>query len=89
MFNIYEFCCFNFLRKAYTAQGRQNSEVNQYWGGGEGGWLKNKSELLSHFSSFFVCFAYIQMEIIGGGGAQAPAPPPVPPHPTALTACLI
>ena len=47
------------------------SEVNQYWGGGG---LKNKSELLLHFSSYFVCFAYT-MEIIGGG-AQAPSPLP-------------
>ena len=45
-------------------------------GGGGGGRLKNKSELLSHLSSSFVCFAYtVQMEIIeggGGGGAQTP-----------------
>jgi hypothetical protein len=51
------------------------SEVNQYWGGGG---LKNKSELLSHFSSSFVCF-FIQWKLLGGGGSS-----PLPPLPTAL-----
>jgi hypothetical protein len=36
--------------------------------GGGGGWgLKNKSELFSHFSSSFVCFAYTNGNYWGGG----------------------
>jgi hypothetical protein len=45
------------------------SEVNQYSGAGG---LKNKSELLSHFSSSFVCFAYTNGNYSGGGGFQRP-----------------
>jgi hypothetical protein len=33
--------------------------------------LKNKSELLSHFSCSFVCFAYTNGNYWGRGGAQA------------------
>ena len=51
----------------------RQSEVNQYGGGGGG--LKNKSDVnLNCFRTFLVLlcvFAYIRMEIMGGGGGGA------------------
>ena len=60
------------------------SELNQFGGGGSRINL-NKSKLLSHFSSSFVCFAYTNGNYWGGG--LSPAPPP--PLPTALNNKII
>ena len=42
---------------------------------------RNKSDLLSHFSSSFVCFAYTNGKYWGG---SSPSPPPLSPLQTAL-----
>ena len=60
------------------AQAFSNGKVNQYWAGG-GGSRIYKSELLSHLSNSFVCFAYTNGNYWGGGGGvlEPPQPPPI------------
>ena len=57
----------------------RQSEVNQYGVCGGSRINLNKSELLSHFSGFFVCFASAN-----GGGGGGGLKPPASQLPTAL-----
>ena len=70
---IYHSCIIVYqLRWKYSPFFNKAVGRKSIWGGGG---LKNKSELLSLFSSFFVCFAYTNGNY---------CPPPPPPLPTAF-----